>query len=252
MIGVAKNMKNVIVMPAYNASKTLETTINSIPELKNYSLILVDDCSSDGTFELSKSLGIESYKTEKNLGYGGNQKLCYKKAMEKGAEIVIMLHPDYQYDPRVIPVMVKIIEDGICDVVLGNRIRTRQEALAGGMPVYKYISNRFLTVIENIVAGENLGEWHSGLRAYSSKVLKNINWEKNSDDFVFDTQFLFQCVNAGFRIGDIPVPVKYFEEASSINFSRSLKYGFSTLGIAAQYLLNMANLGRQEIFKNRE
>ena len=240
------------MMPAYNAEKTLETTVNNIPGREKYDLILVDDCSTDDTLAIAKRLGLETYKTEKNLGYGGNQKLCYKKALEKGAEIVIMLHPDYQYEPKVIPLMAGIIEQGVCDVVLGNRIRTRREALEGGMPVYKYVSNRFLTAAENVIAGQNLGEWHSGLRAYSSRVLKTINWETNSDDFVFDTQFLFQCVNAGFRIGDIPVPVKYFEEASSINFSRSLKYGLSTLGVAGRYFLHSSGLLKSALFEAKE
>jgi glycosyltransferase involved in cell wall biosynthesis len=241
-------MKKVIVLPAYNAEKTLEITFKSIPNPENYEFILVDDCSTDRTVEISKKLGIETYKTPKNLGYGGNQKICYKKALEKGADIIIMLHPDYQYDPRVVPVMCWLIECGICDVVLGNRIRTRKEAISSGMPLYKYLSNRFLTIVENIITGQNLGEWHSGLRAYSSKVLKTINWEKNSNDFVFDTQFLFQCVNAGFKIGDVPVPVKYFDEASSINFKRSLKYGFLTLFVGLLYILNKIGF-KNELFK---
>jgi len=231
-------MKKIIVLPAYNAEKTLEITFRNIPNPENYEFILVDDCSTDRTIEVSNRLNIETYKTPKNLGYGGNQKICYKKALEKGADIIIMLHPDYQYDPRVVSVMCWLIECGICDVVLGNRVRTREEALSGGMPLYKYLSNRFLTIIENIITGQNLGEWHSGLRAYSAKVLRTINWENNSDDFVFDTQFLFQCVNAGFKIGDIPVPVKYFEEASSINFRRSLNYGFLTLFVGLIYLFH--------------
>lgn len=241
-------MKKVIVLPAYNAEKTLEVTIRNIPDIKNYHLILVDDCSRDNTFNISQKLGIETYKTDRNRGYGGNQKLCYRKALEAGADIVIMLHPDWQYDPRVIPLMCSLIENGICDVVLGNRIRTRRESLRGGMPAYKYFSNRFLTIIENLITGQNLGEWHSGLRAYSKKVLQTINWEANSDDFVFDTQFLFQCVEAGFRIGDIPVPVKYFEEASSINFRRSIVYGSLTLLICLQYMLNKTSIVRFSIF----
>jgi len=189
-------MKKVIALPAYNAEKTIRKTIDSIPDKNEYRIILVDDCSKDNTFEIAKSLGIESYRTPRNLGYGGNQKLCYEKALEKNPEIIILLHPDCQYEPRIVPLMCKLIEYGICDVVLGNRIRTRKEALEGGMPFYKYVSNRFLTVIENVIAGQNLGEWHSGLMAYSAKVLKTINWRDNSDDFVFDTQILFQCVNA--------------------------------------------------------
>ncbi len=241
-------MKKVIVLPAYNSEKTLETTIKNIPDIQDYHLILVDDCSTDNTYKISMKLGIETYRLEKNLGYGGNQKVCYKKALEKNPDIVIMLHPDYQYEPKVIPLMCKLIELGICDVVLGNRIRTRKEALSGGMPLYKYLSNRFLTILENFISGQNLGEWHSGLRAYSSKVLRTINWEANSDDFVFDSEFLFQCVNAGFKIGDIPVPVKYFDDASSISFVKSLKYGFLTLGVTLKFILNKVGIN-SKIFK---
>ncbi len=162
-----------------------------------------------------------------------------------------MLHPDYQYDPRVIPVMCSLIELGICDVVLGNRIRTRKEALSGGMPLYKYLSNRFLTIVENFISGQNLGEWHSGLRAYSRKVLETINWQANSDGFVFDSQFLFQCVDAGFRIGDVPVGVRYFEDASEINFKNSVIYGFRTLYTAYLYVLKKTKLYTHDIFKRR-
>ncbi len=231
-------MKTLIVFPAYNAAKTLEKTFNGIPKSRDLSFLLVDDRSSDNTYELAVSLGLPAVRHEKNTGYGGNQKTCYKKALELGADIVIMLHPDYQYDPRVVPYLRGLIENDICDVVLGNRIRTRKEAMAGGMPVYKYLSNRFLTLFTNMVMGENLGEWHSGLRAYSRKVLETVNWEKNSDDFVFDTQFLVECVSAGFRIGDIPVPAKYFEEASSINFSRSVTYGLCTLYVLFRQVLH--------------
>lgn len=242
-------MKKVIVLPAYNAEKTIELTIKNIPQVWNYHLIVVDDCSSDNTYNIAKKLGIEVYKTDKNRGYGANQKVCYQKALEKGADIVVMLHPDYQYDPRVIPFMCGLIEIGICDVVLGNRIRTRKEALEGGMPLYKYFANRFLTIIDNIITGQNLGEWHSGLRAYSRKVLERINWMANSDDFVFDTQFLFQCVNAGFRIGDVPVSVRYFKEASQIGFKRSIVYGVSSLIVSFMYLINKAGFFEFDIFK---
>ncbi len=231
-------MKTIIVLPAYNAGKTLEKTINDIPENLRKSALLVDDASSDNTAETSEKLGITTIRHKKNMGYGANQKTCYKHALESGADIVVMLHPDYQYNPKIIPYLIGFIESGICDVMLANRIRTRKEALAGGMPVYKYISNRFLTFVENLVTGENLGEWHSGMRAYSRQVLETIPWRKNSDDFVFDTQFLVQCVNAGFRIGDVPVNTKYFAEASSINFSRSLKYGFASLYILLRYILH--------------
>jgi len=236
--GKITHMKTIIVLPAYNAGKTLEKTINDIPENLRKSALLVDDASSDNTAETSEKLGITTIRHKKNMGYGANQKTCYKHALESGADIVVMLHPDYQYNPKIIPYLIGFIESGICDVMLANRIRTRKEALAGGMPVYKYISNRFLTFVENLVTGENLGEWHSGMRAYSRQVLETIPWRKNSDDFVFDTQFLVQCVNAGFRIGDVPVNTKYFAEASSINFSRSLKYGFASLYILLRYILH--------------
>jgi glycosyltransferase involved in cell wall biosynthesis len=183
-----------------------------------------------------------------NRGYGGNQKTCYREALARGADIVVMIHPDYQYDSGVIPHAAGIIEMGICDVVLGNRIRSRQEAMAGGMPVYKYISNRFLTTVENFGLGQNLGDFHSGFRVYSRAVLERIPFEKNSDDFVFDTQFLVQAVRFGFRLGDIPVPVRYFDEASSINFRRSLKYGLCTLGVVGQFWLDRLGIRRSPLF----
>ncbi|OGS06607.1 MAG: glycosyl transferase family 2 [Elusimicrobia bacterium RIFOXYA12_FULL_51_18] len=245
-------MKTVIVFPAYNAEKTLEKTFGTIPRSPDQSFLLVDDRSTDNTYELALRLGIPAVRHEKNTGYGGNQKTCYAKALEMGADIVVMLHPDYQYDPRVVPYLCGLIENDICDVVLGCRIRTRKEALAGGMPFYKYLANRFLTLLSNLVMGENLGEWHSGMRAYSRKVLETINWENNSDDFVFDTQFLVECVSAGFRIGDIPVPAKYFEEASSINFSRSMTYGLATLYVIFRQVLHRWGLFGYDLLKRRE
>lgn len=235
-------MKKIIVLPAYNAEKTLEWTVSSLPPGAFDEVILVDDCSSDGTCALAERLGIRVERHAANLGYGANQKTCYALALERGADIVVMLHPDYQYDPRVIPFMTGIIEAGVCDVVLGNRIRTRAEALAGGMPVYKYLFNRLLTVLQNLAAGQNLGEWHSGLRAYSRAALERVNWRANSDGFVFDAQFLFQAAFKGLRIGDIPVPAKYFPEASSIGFLPSVRYGLATLAAAAEFLLGKAGL----------
>lgn len=232
--------KTVIVMPAYNAALTLEQTIRDIPENFRKNIILVDDCSKDNTVETAKKLGLKVICHEKNKGYGGNQKTCYKAALDEGADIVVMLHPDYQYNPKVVGYMSGVIENGICDIMLGNRIRTRQETLKGGMPFYKYISNRFLSLCCNIVTGENLGEWHSGLRAYSAKVLKTLPWRDNSDDFIFDMQFLVQSAYYGFRMGDIPVETKYFAEASSINFKRSLTYGLLTLWVLLQFLFRKA------------
>ena len=184
----------------------------------------------------------------KNFGYGGNQKTLYKKVLENGSDIIIMLHPDYQYDPKIIPYMVGFIREGICDVILGNRIRTRQECLDGGMPLWKYLINRLSSIFENIIFGQNLGEWHSGLRAYSKKVLQTIPWENNSNDFVFDQQFLMQCVYFGFKIGDVPVGTKYFKEASSINFLRSIKYGFETLMTMIKYFLAKWNIIQSNLF----
>ena len=229
-------MKTIAVLPAYNAEQTLKKTIQDIPPHSVDEIILVDDCSKDKTVLLAKELGLTTIVHEKNKGYGGNQKTCYKEALARGADVIIMIHPDYQYDARLAPIMTTLIKNGICDVVLGNRIRTRWEALEGGMPLYKYIANRFLTIIENAFTGQNLGEWHSGLRAYSRKALETIQWEENSDDFVFDQEFLLQAAACHLKIGDIPVAARYFPEASSINFRRSVIYGLSTLKILAQYI----------------
>ena len=237
-------MKIVAVLPAYNAEKTLEKTIHDIPKGAVSEIILVDDCSSDGTADLSRRLGLTTIVHTQNKGYGGNQKTCYTEALKRGADIVIMIHPDYQYDARLTPIMTGLISAGVCDVVLGNRIRTRWEALKGGMPLYKYLFNRLLTGFENEVTGQNLGEWHSGLRAYSREVLETLNWELNSDDFVFDQQFLIQAAANRFRLGDVPVAARYFAEASSINFRRSVVYGLSTLWVLLQFLLHRLGLVR--------
>ncbi len=237
-------MKVIAVLPAYNAEKTLERTIRDIPPGSVDEIILVDDCSRDGTVALSRKLGLTTISHERNKGYGGNQKTCYAEALKRGADIVIMIHPDYQYDARLTPIMTGLIKNGIADVVCGNRIRTRWEALEGGMPLYKYLFNRMLTIMENLVTGQNLGEWHSGLRAYSREVLETIPWELNSDDFVFDQQFLIQAAACRFRLGDVPVAARYFEEASSINFRRSVVYGLSTLWLLGQYVVHQARLAR--------
>jgi glycosyltransferase involved in cell wall biosynthesis len=244
-------MKVIAVLPAYNAEKTLEKTINDIPKGSVAEIILVDDCSKDGTVALSRKLGLTTIVHDKNLGYGGNQKTCYKEALKRGADVVIMIHPDYQYDARLTPIMTGLISIGACDVVLGNRIRTRWEALAGGMPAYKYVFNRMLTMMENLATGQNLGEWHSGLRAYSRDVLEAMNWELNSDDFVFDQQFLIQAACCRFKLGDVPVPARYFPEASSINFRRSVVYGLSTLVLLAQYFLQRSGLGRFKFLERK-
>jgi len=223
-------------MPAYNAAETLQATLADLDRSLVDEVVLVDDCSSDGTAELARSLGLRTIVHETNTGYGGNQKSCYREALALDADIVVMIHPDYQYDARVLPAMVRFLRLGICDVVLGSRIRSRSEALAAGMPVWKYVANRGLTLIENMVLGQNVGDFHTGLRAYTVDVLKTAPWERNSDDFVFDTQFLVQAVHFGFRVGDVPVPCRYFEEASSINFTRSARYGLLTLATMGAFL----------------
>jgi glycosyltransferase involved in cell wall biosynthesis len=245
-------MKVIIVLPAYNAAKTLEKTVSDLPRDSYDDILLVDDASKDDTVEVAKKLGLKTFVHSFNLGYGANQKTCYSEALKLGAEIVVMLHPDYQYDPKIIPYMVGFIKDGICDVLLGNRIRTRKECLAGGMPLWKYLINRLSSIFENIIFGQNLGEWHSGLRAYSKKVLQTIPWENNSNDFVFDQQFLIQCVYFGFRIGDVPVRTRYFKESSSINFLRSMKYGIETLVTIAKYFLTKCNLIKSKLFIKKE
>jgi glycosyltransferase involved in cell wall biosynthesis len=238
----------IAVMPAYNAATTLEQTVGDIPQGAVDEIILVDDGSRDDTVDVARKLGLTVIVHEQNKGYGGNQKTCYRMALDSGAEFVVMIHPDYQYDSRVIPVAVEILRLGICDVVLGSRIRTRREALEGGMPGWKYIANRLLTVTENVALGQNLGDFHSGFRAYRREVLERIPYAANTDDFAFDSQFLAQAVYFGFKLGDIPVPVRYFDEASSINFSRSVKYGLTTLWILAQFWLQKLRLGRFKIF----
>ena len=238
-------------MPAYNAEKTLEKTVGEIPEGAVDEVILVDDSSMDRTVELARKLGLTVVEHPRNRGYGGNQKTCYRMALERGADFIVMVHPDYQYDARVIPSAVRLLELGVCDVILGNRIRTRREALSSGMPLYKYIANRFLTVVENLVTGQNLGEWHSGFRAYRREVLERIPYEENSDDFVFDTEFLVQSVFLGLKIGDIPIPVRYFREASSINFFRSSRYGIASLAVLAKYIIASAGIKRAGIFTRK-
>jgi glycosyltransferase involved in cell wall biosynthesis len=233
-----KASKVIVVLPAYQAERTLEQTVREIPRQSVDEIILVDDASSDRTMEIAQALDLVVERHPLNKGYGGNQKTCYNLALARGADIIIMLHPDYQYDPRLIPHFVDFIRNDYFDVMLGTRIRTRKEALAGGMPKYKYISNRFLTIFENIVTGQNLSEWHTGMRAYSRQVLEAIDFKHNSDDFVFDSQVLFQIIEHGFRIGEIPVPVRYFAEASSINFVRSVRYGVGTVLVALRFLVH--------------
>jgi len=216
-------------MPAYNAEKTLEKTYRDIPKDIVDEVIVVDDSSKDETVKIAKELGLTTVIHKKNLGYGGNQKTCYREALKSGSDIIVMIHPDYQYDATLTKYLVDPIKDGIFDIMLGSRIRSRKEALQGGMPWWKYYSNRILTLFENIATGLSLSEYHTGFRAYSEKVLKEIPFETFSDDFVFDQQILIYSIAKGFKIGEIAVPVRYFPEASSINFIRSLKYGIMTV-----------------------
>jgi len=236
-MAVAKKLKTIVVLPAYNAEKTLKKTVREIPQEVVEEIILVDDKSHDKTVKIAQKLNLTVFRHRKNRGYGANQKTCYLLALKHHPDIVVMLHPDYQYDPKIIKYFVEFISEDRFDVMLGSRIRSRHEALAGGMPLYKYLGNRFLTIIENFVSGYNLSEWHTGMRAYKREVLENIDFLKNSDDFLFDSQILFQIIEKGYRIGEIPVPVRYFPEASSINFKRSLKYGLGTLAVAAKFLV---------------
>jgi len=226
--------KIIVVLPAYNAENTLKQTVLELPSCVDEK-ILVDDLSSDQTVALAKKLDLFVYQHQANQGYGANQKTCYRLALERGADIVIMVHPDYQYDPRLVSYFAQFIADDYFDVMLGSRIRSRREALAGGMPMYKYYANRFLSFIENIVTGLNLSEWHTGMRAYSREALLSLDLNKTSNDFIFDSQVLLQLASRKWRIGEIPVPVRYFKEASSINFRRSLIYGLRTLYLAILY-----------------
>ncbi len=228
-------MKVSVVLPAYNAAKTLKKTVAEIDRAIVDEVILVDDFSGDETLKVARSLDLVIVKHRNNRGYGANQKTCYRTALKRGADIVVMLHPDYQYDPKLIKHFVALIKEDYFDVMLGSRVRSRREALAGGMPVYKYYANRILTLLENLATGHNLSEWHTGMRAYRRKVLENLEFKKYSDDFFFDSQMLFGIVAKKYRIGEISVPVVYFPEASSINFRRSFKYGLETLWLATKF-----------------
>ena len=243
--------KLVIVLPAYNAELTLAKTYSEIPMDIVDEVILVDDASKDKTVEVGRSLGIRHViQHEKNKGYGGNQKSCYDKALALGADIVIMLHPDYQYTPKLIPSMANIIAQDLYQSVFGSRILGKG-ALKGGMPIYKYIFNRMLTLSQNILMGQKLSEYHTGYRAFSKKVLETIDYHANSDDFVFDNQMAAQVFYAGFEIAEVTCPTKYFDEASSINFKRSAVYGLGVLGVSLQYFLQKAGLMKFRIFERK-
>jgi len=241
-------LKVIIVMPAYNAASTLEKTVQDLPKGFADEIILVDNSSKDNTVRIAKNLGLTVIVHDQNRGYGGNQKTCYDEALKRGADIAIMIHPDYQYDSSLAPLFTELIKKGICDIVLGSRVRTRRECLDSGMPLYKYLSNRFLTILENLVTGQNLSEWHTGYRAYSRRVLERIPYHQNSNDFLFDSQFLIQAAYFGFKIGDLPVPCRYMKEASSIHFSRSMVYGLGTIKTLFQFILQKFHLWKFSIF----
>jgi glycosyltransferase involved in cell wall biosynthesis len=240
----------IVVMPAYNAAKTLERTYRDIPHQLVSRIILVDDVSKDDTVEVARQLGLDVIIHRQNLGYGGNQKTCYDAALEAGADAVVMLHPDYQYDATRIPALVAPILAGEKDMMLGSRFLG--DPLAGGMPKWKYISNRFLTIVENVAFGLHLSEYHTGFRAYSRHLLESIPYRLNSNDFVFDQEFVAQAVSTKMRIGEIAVPTRYFEEASSVNFRRSVVYGLSTLKVVLRFLLHRLRLRRSPKLANRK
>lgn len=236
-------------MPAYNASRTLEDTYREIDFSIVDEVVLVDDASKDNTVEVAKGIGIKHIiRHEKNLGYGGNQKSCYKKAIELGADVIVMVHPDYQYTPKLIPSMAYLIANGLYHCVLGSRILGKG-ALKGGMPVYKYVSNRVLTFSQNLLTGYKLSEYHTGYRAFSKELLGKINIGENSNDFVFDNQMLSQIIYAGYEIAEITCPTKYFMEASSINFSRSVKYGIGVLSTSFSHFLQRKGLAKYRIYE---
>jgi glycosyltransferase involved in cell wall biosynthesis len=237
----------VVVMPAYNAARTLERTFREVPRDIVDEIVLTDDASQDETVQVARELGIRTLVHDRNRGYGGNQKTCYAEALRLGAVVTVMLHPDYQYTPRLIAAMATLIVDGPYDVVLGSRILGGR-ARSGGMPLYKYVSNRFLTASQNLLCGSKLSEFHTGYRAFARKVLETLPLLENSDDFVFDNQMLAQAIHAGFEIGEISCPTAYFPEASSINFRRSVRYGLGVLETSLRCFLERRGWLRSRIF----
>jgi glycosyltransferase involved in cell wall biosynthesis len=240
--------KVIVVMPAYNAAETLEKTYDDLPREIVDEIILVDDVSRDDTVEIARRLGLKVIIHIQNTGYGGNQKTCYLEALKDGAGIVVMLHPDYQYDSRLVPELIRPIQEGRADLVLGSRV-LEGGTLAGGMPIYKYLSNRFLTLIENLAYRKRLSEYHTGFRAYSRRFLETVPFLLNSDRFVFDSQILAQAVAFGFEITEIPVPTRYFEEASSVGLKDGIVYGLDTLWVVFKYVLNRLGILRSDEFK---
>lgn len=247
---MSKKPRVVVVMPAYNAAKTLERTYADLPEGVVDQIILVDDVSQDETVEIAHRLGLHVVIHVQNRGYGGNQKTCYVEALKDGADVVVMLHPDYQYDSRRVPDLIAPILKGEADLVLGSRLADGG-ALAGGMPRYKYVANRFLTIIENLAFGQRLTECHTGFRAYSRRLLMTIPFVLNSDKFVFDTEVIAQTVAFGFTIAEVPVPTRYFKEASSVDFRTGVTYGLGTLAVVARYLLDRWGVWRSPQFRQR-
>ena len=239
--------KVCVVMPAYNAEKTLQKTYDEIPKDIVDEIILTDDASKDKTVDVAKKLGIKTFIHDKNKGYGGNQKTCYQEALKLNADIIVMLHPDYQYTPKLITPMSSMIAEGVFDAVIGSRI-LGNKAMLGGMPIYKYISNRFLTMTENVIINQKLSEYHTGFRAFSRKILETIPLMENSDDFIFDNQMLCQTLYFGFSVGEISCPAFYFDDASSINFSRSVTYGIGVIKTALNYFLAKRGIGHFKIF----
>jgi glycosyltransferase involved in cell wall biosynthesis len=240
----------IVVLPAYNAARTLQRTVNEIPKDVVDDIILTDDASSDGTVELAQELGIYTLAHDRNLGYGGNQKTCYTAALARGADIVVMLHPDYQYAPRLVTAMASMVASDEYDVVLGSRILGKG-ALAGGMPRYKYVANRVLTLAQNLLVGQKLSEYHTGYRAWSRAVLERLPLMACSNDFVFDNQMLVQAIHFGFRIGEISCPTKYFAEASSIGFARSVTYGLGVLRTSLAFRMHRLGLKRSPLFVDK-
>jgi glycosyltransferase involved in cell wall biosynthesis len=241
--------KLVVVLPAYNAARTVRRTIDDTPTDIVDEIILVDDASQDETVAIAESLGIRHViRHERNLGYGANQKTCYRRALELDADIVVMLHPDYQYTPRLLPAMASLVASGLFPVVLGSRI-LGGGALRGGMPLYKYVANRALTLFQNLCTGAKLSEYHTGYRAFSADVLRDLDLSRNSDDFVFDNQMLAQVIHRGYAIGEITCPTRYFDEASSINIRRSVVYGLGVVGVSLQHLLVRTGLFRPRLFR---
>ncbi len=245
---MSQTPKVVVVMPAYNAALTLERTYNDLPKDVVDHIILVDDVSQDDTVEIARRLGLKVIIHVQNRGYGGNQKTCYLEALKDGADIVVMLHPDNQYDSTLVPELIAPIAAGKADLVLGSRFLNGQ-TLAGGMPRWKYVSNRFLTVVENLVLGQHLSECHTGFRAYSRRMLETIPFLLNSDNFVFDTEVIAEAVAFGFGLAEVPVPTRYFPEASSVNFRNSVVYGLATLRVMGRYLLDRMGIRRSPQFR---